>query len=125
MEFRNARHTDNLKLIEAFYTGVLGLEVLFSFENHDGYNGIFLGKKDHDWHLEFTTSKHRAVHKFDLEDLLVFYPTEKDAYDKIVEQIEANSIEKIKSRNPYWNDNGIMIRDPDGFGVIVSHLKIK
>ena len=125
MEFRNARHTDNLKRIEAFYTGILGLEVLFSFEDHNGYNGLFLGKQGHDWHLEFTSSHDKAQHKFDLEDMLVFYPTEKDEYDKIVNQIEANNIEKIQSRNPYWNENGIMIRDPDGFGVVVSHLKIK
>lgn len=125
MEFRNARHTDNLKLIEAFYTGIIGLEVLFSFQDHNGYNGLFLGKQGHDWHLEFTSSKDKARHKFDIEDMLVFYPTEKDEYDKIVDQIEANNIEKIQSRNPYWNDNGIMILDPDGFGVVVSHLKIK
>ena len=36
-----------------------------------------------------------------------------------------NEIEILKSRNPFWNDNGIMIQDPDGFGVIVSNLKIK
>ena len=60
-----------------------------------------------------------------MEDILVFYPKEKDEYDRIVAQIDANNIEKIKSRNPFWNDNGIMIQDPDGFGVIVSNLKIK
>jgi len=125
MEFRNARHTDNLKLIEEFYTKIIGLEVLFSFENHNNYSGVFIGKQDHDWHLEFTSSKDKAEHKFDLEDILVFYPKERDEYDKIVERIEVNSIKKIKSRNPYWNDNGIMIQDPDGFGVIVSKLKIK
>lgn len=125
MEFRNARHTDNLKLIEKFYTEIIGLAVLFSFENHNNYNGVFLGKKDHNWHLEFTSSKTKAEHKFDAEDVLVFYPTEKEEYDKIIDQIEANNIEKIKPKNPYWNDNGIMIQDPDGFRVIVSKSKIK
>ena len=125
MEFRNARHTDNLKLIEEFYTNIIGLKVLFSFENHNNYNGVFIGKQGHNWHLEFTASNIKAEHKFDIEDVLVFYPTERDEYDKIVEQIETNNIEKIKSRNPFWNDNGIMIQDPDGFGVIVSNLKIK
>ncbi len=125
MEFRSARHTDNLELIEEFYTKIIGLKVLFSFENHNNYSGVFIGKQDHNWHLEFTTSKNKAEHKFDIEDILVFYPTGKDEYDEIVEKIEANNIEKIKSRNPFWNDNGIMIQDPDGFGVIVSNLKIK
>jgi len=125
MEFRNARHTDNLKLIIEFYTNIIGLKVLFSFENHNNYNGVFIGKQGHNWHLEFTASNIKAEHKFDIEDVLVFYPTERDEYDKIVEQIEINNIEILKSRNPFWNDNGIMIQDPDGFGVIVSNLKIK
>ena len=125
MEFRSARHTDNLKQIEEFYTKIIGLKVLFSFENHNDYSGVFIGKQGLNWHLEFTTSNNKAEHQFDVEDILVFYPTEKAEYDNIVEQIEEHNIEKIKSKNPYWNDNGIMIQDPDGFGVIVSHLKIK
>ncbi len=124
MEFRYARHTDNLKRLEVFYTNILGLDVLFSFEDHNSYSGIFLGKEGHDWHLEFTTSGDKAEHKFDAEDILVFYPTHQEEYDQIIHQIEANNIEKLKARNPYWNDNGIMIQDPDGFHVIVSNLKI-
>lgn len=125
MEFRSARHTDNLKQIEEFYTKIIGLKVLFSFENHNEYSGVFLGKQGLNWHLEFTTSNDKAEHQFDVEDILVFYPTEKAEYDKIVKQIKAHNIEIIKSKNPFWNDNGIMIQDPDGFRVIVSHLRIK
>ena len=98
---------------------------MFSFKNHNNYSGVFIGKQDHNWHLEFTTSKYKTAHEFDIEDVLVFYPTEKDEYDKIVKQIEANNIEIIKSKNPFWNNNGIMIQDPDRFGLIVSNLKIK
>ncbi|MFV1884936.1 MAG: VOC family protein [Balneola sp.] len=125
MELRNARHTENLELIKEFYTQIIGLEVLFSFENHNNYSGVFIGKKDHDWHLEFTASKNKAEHKFDIDDLLVFYPASKGEYNKIVERIESNGIKKFKAKNPFWNENGIMIKDPDGFGVIVSNFKIK
>ncbi len=125
MEFRNARHTNHLKPIVEFYTNILGLEVLFSFENHNEYNGVFIGKPDHQWHLEFTASKNKAEHKFGVEDILVFYPTEKDEYHEIVERIETNDIEKIKAKNPFWDENGIMIQDPDGFRVIISNMKIK
>ncbi len=31
----------------------------------------------------------------------------------------------MKSKNPYWNRNGIMIQDPDGYNVVISNLKIK
>jgi len=125
MDFRSARHTNNLKSIVDFYTNILGLEILFSFENHNDYSGVFIGKSDQNWHLEFTSSKTEAEHKFDIEDLLVFYPTEKDEYDKIIERIETSGIEKVKPKNPFWVENGVMIQDPDGFGVIVSNLKIK
>jgi len=124
MEFRSARHTDKLKEMEEFYTRIIGLKVLFSFENHNDYHGVLLGKPGQDWHLEFTSSKNKADHTFDSEDILVFYPTEKDEYDRIIEQIEAMHIEKTEAGNPYWKDNGIMIQDPDGFRVIVSNLKI-
>ena len=125
MEYRNARHTNNLKPIVEFYTKIIGLKVLFSFENHNDYNGSLIGKPDHDWHLEFTTSKDKAEHKFDDEDILVFYPTERNEYDEVVKRIEANHIEKIKAKNPFWDENGIMIKDPDGFRVIISNMKIK
>ncbi|MEQ9299821.1 MAG: VOC family protein [Cyclobacteriaceae bacterium] len=124
MEFRSARHTDNLPSIVNFYTTILGLELLFSFENHNSYSGAFLGKPDHNWHLEFTSSSTKAGHTSDPEDLLVFYPTQKEEYDAIIQSIEKNSIERIAPKNAYWIENGVMILDPDGFGIIVSHLKI-
>ena len=125
MEFRNARHTNNLKPIVDFYTNILGLKVLFSFENHNDYSGVFIGKPGLQWHLEFTTSINKAEHKFDVEDILVFYPTEMNEYDAVVKRINANGIEKIKAKNPFWDENGIMIIDPDGFWVIISKMKIK
>ncbi|GAA4899833.1 hypothetical protein GCM10023311_26520 [Flaviramulus aquimarinus] len=125
MEFRNARHTNDLKPIIEFYSNILGLEVLFSFENHNDYSGVFLGKPDHQWHLEFTASVGKAEHSFDDDDVLVFYPTEHREYDEIVERIHEKKIEKLKAKNPFWNDNGITIKDPDGFHVIISNMKIK
>ncbi|WP_395076581.1 hypothetical protein [Flavobacterium sp.] len=32
-------------------------------------------------------------------------------------------IDFIKSKNPFWNENGKIIVDPDGFGIIISNLK--
>ena len=101
MELRNARHTNNLKLVEEFYTQIIGLEILFSFENHNSYSGVFLGKQGHDWHLEFTTSKDKAIHKFDVEDAMVFYPTTNGEYNYIIERIETKGIEKIKAKKPF------------------------
>ena len=125
MIFRAARHTNDLKPIVEFYTRILGLEVLFSFENHNDYSGAFIGKSNHDWHLEFTMSKNKADHKFDVEDILVFYSTEELEYNEIVKRIAVNNIEIIKAENPFWDDNGIMIKDPDGFRIVVSNMRLK
>lgn len=125
MKFRFARHTNNIEKLKLFYTTILGLEVLGSFENHDNYNGIFLGKQNFDWHLEFTESNEIAEFNFNEDDILVFYPETLIEYDSLIENINKNNIDFITSKNPYWNQNGKMFFDPDGYRIIVSNLKAK
>ncbi|MFY0652108.1 MAG: hypothetical protein JXQ96_08755 [Cyclobacteriaceae bacterium] len=125
MEFRIARHTNYLNQVIDFYTNILALEILFSFENHNDYSEVFIGKPGLNWHFEFTESLTPAEHKQDAEDFLVFYPTEKNEYDQIIANIEAKDILKIKPKNPFWVENGVLINDPDGFGIIISNFKIR
>ncbi len=127
MKLRFARHTNNLEKIKSFYIDVLGFELLGSFENHNNYDGIFIGKPNLDWHLEFTKSKEIVEFNFAEEDYLVFYSENKIEYQIIIDRIIKNKIEFIKSKNPFWNDpeisGGKIILDPDGFGIIISNLK--
>ena len=125
MKFRAARHTNDLKPIIEFYTNIIGLEVLGSFENHDDYNGVFLGIKDQDWHLEFTESNINAKHHFDDDDILVFYPSNEKECQLILEQIEQHAIKTIKPINPYWQKYGLMVEDPDEHKVVVSIQKLQ
>jgi len=125
MDFRLARHTNNLNSIIEFYTNVLDFDILGQFENHENYDGVFLGKQGLDWHLEFTTSSDKAEHTTDEDDALVFYPKTITDYEAILSNIEKFNIVKLQSKNLYWNRNGIMIKDSDGFYVIVSVLKSK
>lgn len=120
MNFRYARHTNNLKPLIEFYTNVLGLEILGSFENHDKYNGVFLGKQDLDWHLEFTESDEKANHQPDRDDLLVFYLNTTDELTDVKTKVECYGHTLVESKNPYWKQHGIEITDPDGFGVIAA-----
>ena len=124
MTFRYARHTNNLEQLKSFYIDVLGLELLGGFENHDGYNGVFIGKQEENWHLEFTQSDEIANHTFDDDDLLIFYPSSKLEFEWLQEKLKNHSIQFVKSKNPYWNENGIQFLDPDGFGIVISHLNI-
>jgi hypothetical protein len=52
MKVRFARHTNNLDAIKSFYIDVLGLDLLGGFENHNGYDGVFIGIPNTDWYLE-------------------------------------------------------------------------
>lgn len=124
MKFRVARHTNDLEKIKDFYVNILKFEVLGSFENHDNYDGIFIGKPDLDWHLEFTKSNEKANHFPDEDDIIVLYPEKESEYKAITNSLLENNISIINSKNPYWNENGKMYLDPDGFRIIISHLKI-
>jgi hypothetical protein len=125
MILRVARHTDNLEKVINFYVDILGLEVLGEFKNHNGYDGIFIGKPDSEWHLEFTISQENPEHVFDEDDILVFYPKTTEELDCVLNKIRGKNIEIRESKNPYWNDNGILIKDFDNHNVIISPLKIK
>lgn len=125
MKFRLARHTNDLEKIKTFYVNVLGFEVLGSFENHDNYNGIFIGYPNSDWHLEFTKSDSNANHFSDEDDIIVLYPETILKYNTLINSILDNNISIITSKNPYWNQNGKMILDPDGFRIVVSNLNAK
>ncbi|MER2163157.1 MAG: hypothetical protein ABS921_03445 [Psychrobacter alimentarius] len=60
MKFRYAQHTNNLDSFISFYQNIIGLEKLGGFKDHNGYDGVFLGLPNQDWHLEFTYSNNKA-----------------------------------------------------------------
>ena len=125
MIFRYARHTDNLERIAEFYKEILNFQVLGEFRDHNGYDGIFLGMEGPEWHLEFTVSPHPADHKSDEDDLLVFYPSSEREFQVIRDRIRKNKVEEVAAKNPYWNDKGVMILDPDGFRIVISSARVK
>jgi len=122
LKFRIARHTSRLEQLKDFYVNIIGLSLLGEFKNHSGYDGVFIGNANLDWHLEFTQTGESADHKFDEDDILVFYPENQLEYTDLLERI--NTL-KVVAKNPYWQENGITIKDPDGHTVVISNLKIK
>lgn len=125
MTFRYARHTQDLEQIKRFYQDIIGLDIISSFKDHDGYDGLFFSKGESNWHLEFTASKRLPIHSFDLEDALVFYPTSLKEWNIIIANLERENIPHIDPENPYWKEFGIQIKDPDGAYVIISNQKVK
>ncbi|WP_027421294.1 VOC family protein [Crocinitomix catalasitica] len=119
MKFRLARHTNFLDPIIIFYTQVLGMELKGKFEKHAGYDGVFIGPVNADWELEFTVSWEQPLHRPDEDDVLVFYPKNSETFELIVKKLKHANIKPSKPKNPYWQLNGIMVLDPDGYGVVI------
>jgi len=124
MKLRVARHTLALKPITEYYTSIIGLSLLGEFKNHEGYDGVFLGVENENWHLEFTVSNTPPDHKPDSEDLLVFYPSTKNEFNQIAARLKANDA-LVEPENPYWQRNGLMTLDPDGYGIIIVNPKLQ
>ena len=38
--------------------------------------------------------------------------------------IKAKNIDILPPNNPYWEKNGVLIKDPDGFNVIISPTRL-
>lgn len=124
MEFRCARHTQKIESLIYFYTSVLNFEILGKFENHDGYDGVFLGIKGENWHLEFTQNTKKPLSKFDEDDALVFYPKTQESYDGILENLKKFEVPILQPKNPYWRDKGICFEDCDYYKIIISKEKM-
>ncbi|MGP4970651.1 VOC family protein [Psychrobacter aquimaris] len=120
MKFRYARHTNNLDTLIDFYQNIIGLEKLGGFKDHNGYDGVFLGFPNQDWHMEFTYSANKAHHHPDRDGLIVFYLDSEEEIQDIIGRAKQADILPVTSQNPYWNENGIELTDPDGFGVILT-----
>ncbi|WP_345948297.1 VOC family protein [Mucilaginibacter sp. PAMB04274] len=120
MKMRVARHTANLQPLIHFYHHVLGLEILGRFDGHDGYDGIFLGLANNNWHLEFTVSDNLPQHQPDEDDLLVFYPETEQAYNELKTKFAQHNISPVRAKNSYWNSNGVTYTDPDGYRMVIA-----
>lgn len=124
MEFRYARHTQKIESLIYFYTSVLNFEILGKFENHDGYDGIFLGIKGENWHLEFTQNEEKPQSHFDEDDALVFYTKTQESYDEILENLKKFEVPLLEPKNPYWRDKGVCFEDCDHYKIIISKEKM-
>jgi catechol 2,3-dioxygenase-like lactoylglutathione lyase family enzyme len=85
---RVARATDHIEQIIAFYRDSLGITVIGSFTDHDGFNGVMLGRQGAQYHLEFTQQHdHSAGRAPTKENLLVFYLPDKDEWQSAVQRM--------------------------------------
>lgn len=119
---RIARPTDDLRSVVAFYRDALGFEVLGSFEDHEGFDGVMLGHREAGYHLEFTHHpSHPAGSAPTEEHLLVFYLPDREEWQRAVDDLERSGNRSVKSLNPYWDRQGKTYEDPDGYRVVLQN----
>lgn len=121
-KIRIARPSLNLVLAEQFYCGVLGMTSLGHFENHDGFDGIMLGFPDAPYHLEFTRHRDSPVTPSSTaEDLFVFYIPSTVEWTTLIDRIEQSGHKPVASFNPYWDKQGRIYLDPDGYRIVIEN----
>ena len=103
------------------YCRGLGLRVIDSFEDHDGFDGVILGAAGADYHFEFTHCRSRPVRPSPTaEDLVVFYVPTASEWKAACSSMAAAGFEQIAASNPYWQASGRTYRDHDGYCIVLQ-----
>lgn len=118
---RVARPSDDIDALVRFYRDGLGLEVLYRFEDHDGFDGVMFGQRGAPYHFEFTCKRgHPAGRAPSQDHLLVFYHPDLKTWRNAVARMKAAGFEPVPSFNPYWDAQGATFEDPDGYRVVLQ-----
>ena len=120
MQVRVARPTLDLDRALAFYRDAVGLEILSSFDGHDGYSGAILGVPAEAVQLELVVHE-GVVPAPTPEDQLVLYLGSVQAVADRAASITAAGYNAEPPSNRYWEREGaIAFVDPDGYWLILS-----
>jgi hypothetical protein len=91
----------------------VGLTVLGSFENHEGFDGVMLGVPDASYHLEFTRKRGHSAGRGPTQDnLLVFYISDRQKWQHATERMSVAGYHPVPPFNPYWDRLGKTYEDP-------------
>jgi len=116
-----ARPTNDINKLLTFYCNGLGFEIIYQFHDHEGFDGIMLGKPDCDYHLEFTSKKgHDAGRAPTQDNLLVFYIPDRIEWENAIQKMVIVRYEPVISFNPYWDIQGKTFEDPDRYRVVLQ-----
>ncbi|MCD2467918.1 MULTISPECIES: VOC family protein [unclassified Streptomyces] len=118
---RVARPSRDLAAAERFYVDGLGLEVQWrTTERVSGKHDLLMvGPRGGGWHFELTRDPEHPVEPAPtVEDLFVVYlgaPVE----EAQVERLLAAGGTRVAAHNPYWDEYGVTVEDPDGYQLVL------
>lgn len=122
VQTRIARPTDQIEELERFYCEGIGLEKIGFFTGHRGYTGLLIGLPDASHHLEFTQHFEGSPCPAPSKDiLLVFYMPNQPMIENIAQKLKKMGYPEVAPENPYWEEKGVTIEDPDGWRVVLMN----
>jgi catechol 2,3-dioxygenase-like lactoylglutathione lyase family enzyme len=111
-----------LEALRQFYCAGLGLELLYEFAGHDGFDGIMVGQRGVPYHFEFTKKGGHTAGRAPTEDnLIVFYIPDRTEWNTSVARMVASGFPPVTAFNPYWDRNGKTFEDPDGYRIVLQN----
>jgi hypothetical protein len=121
---RIARPTGALQPVRSFYEDTVGLAVLWSFTDHDGFDGVIFGLPGEAVQLEIVRSPHGELPAPTVEDALVLYIDDDAERVALIDRLrQGHAVEVAPDEptlNPYWPRAGAhTFVDPDGYRLIV------
>lgn len=118
---RVARPSRDLAAAERFYVDGLGLAVQWrtTVREPGKHDLLMVGPAGGGWHFELTRDPEHPVEPTPtVEDLFVVYlgaPVEEEQ----VERLLAAGGTRIPAHNPYWDEYGVTVADPDGYQLVL------
>ena len=119
---RLARPSRDLRASERFWVDGIGLDVLFRADAsaEGGHALLMVGWPDAAWHLELVDDREGETPAAPTEeDLLVLY-LDGDVDADTISRLVAAGGTRVASRNPYWDQGGVTIADPDGYRLVLT-----
>ena len=126
MHLRIARPVSDLARSTEMYCRGLGLTILGSFRDHDGFDGVMLGDPGSRYHFEFTNCPaHPVTPTPTPEDLVVLYIPERGEWEATCKSMLTAGFKQVASFNPYWDARGRTYEDPDGYRTVLERAEWK
>lgn len=118
---RIARPVTDPEKVAAQYRLGLGFVEIGRFRDHEGFDGIMLGKPGLPYHFEFTRCHHHPVVPTPTEeDLLVFYFPDPGPWEETCRDMLGAGFTEVTPFNPYWGKQGRTFADGDGYRVVLQ-----
>jgi catechol 2,3-dioxygenase-like lactoylglutathione lyase family enzyme len=118
---RIARPSRDLSAAERFWVAGLGLVVLLRMDDsaEGGHALLMVGWPGAAWHLELVGDPAGQTPPAPTEeDLLVIY-LDGAIDDELISRLTDAGGTLVTARNPYWDEWGVTIADPDGYRLVL------